>query len=187
MLTLTSHPNRHDLSAGVSMRQRITKQEAGARLGVSPSTIDRMIRRQELATEKEQHGSRHRVWILMDDGDLSDASPDGLGDQSYDAHDRSERSDDKADSSDTSYDSSDESLIVELVALRERTRSAEDLAEYRGELLKEAELRYHTLLQELSSAHRTVETLSRALPAPAEPTESQQPRRWWWPFRKGHQ
>ena len=122
---------------------------------------------------KEQPGSRHRVWVLMNDGDLSDASPDRLGNQSHDAHDRSEWSDDKADSSDTSYDSSDESLIVELVALRERTRSAEDLAEYRGELLKEAESRYHTPLQKLSSAHRTVETLSRVLPAPAEPTRSQ--------------
>ena len=51
----------------------------------------------------------------------------------------------------------------------------------RGELLKEEELRFHALLQELSSSHRTVETLSKALPAGphAEPA-----RLRWWPFRR---
>ena len=57
-----------------------------------------------------------------------------------------------------------------------------ELADYRGgELLKEEELRFHALLQELSSSHRTVETLSKALPAGphAEPA-----RLRWWPFRR---
>ena len=167
--------------------QRMTKQEAGAHLGVSPSTIDRMIRRQELTTEKERHGSRYRVWVLMDDADVSDVSPAESGHELKEPHDHSDQSDDKSEWSDASGDSSNQSLIVELAALRERIRSAEELAEYRGELLKEAELRYHTLLQELSSAHRTVETLSRALPAPAGSTAAQQRRKWWWPFQKGRQ
>ena len=47
--------------------------------------------------------------------------------------------------------------------------------------VKEEELRFHALLQELSSSHRTVETLSKALPAGphAEPA-----RLRWWPFRR---
>ena len=46
---------------------RVTRNEAAARLKVSKSTLDRMIKRGELATETEQHGQRHTVWILMDD------------------------------------------------------------------------------------------------------------------------
>ena len=185
MIMLTSHCQTPRLVSRGSMTQRMTKQEAGAQLGVSPSTIDRMIRRQELATEKERHGSRYRVWVLMDDNDVSDVSPGQSGDRLKARHDQADQSDDNADKSYASPESSDLSLIVELSALRERTRNAEELAEYRGELLKEAELRYHALLQELSSAHRTVETLSRALPAPAETPEATPRQNWWWPFRRG--
>ena len=46
---------------------RVTRKEAAARLNVSKSTLDRMIKRGELATETEQHGLRYTVWILMDD------------------------------------------------------------------------------------------------------------------------
>ena len=45
---------------------RVTRNEATARLKVSKSTLDRMIKRGELVTETEQHGQRHTVWILMD-------------------------------------------------------------------------------------------------------------------------
>ena len=48
------------------MTQRVTKLEAAAILDVSASTIDRMIKRGELGTETEPHGSRHKVWVLMD-------------------------------------------------------------------------------------------------------------------------
>ena len=46
---------------------KVTRNEAAARLKVSKSTLDRMIKRGELTTETEQHGQRHTVWILMDD------------------------------------------------------------------------------------------------------------------------
>ena len=45
---------------------KVTRNEAAARLKVSKSTLDRMIKRGEL-TETEQHGQRHTVWVLMDD------------------------------------------------------------------------------------------------------------------------
>ena len=46
---------------------KVTRNEAAARLKVSKSTLDRMIKRGELTTETEQHGQRHTVWVLMDD------------------------------------------------------------------------------------------------------------------------
>ena len=68
------------------MAQKLTKMEAAARLDVSQSTIDRMIQKGELQIEKEPHGSRHRIWVLMygEDADASadmsvDASGNSLG------------------------------------------------------------------------------------------------------------
>ena len=46
---------------------RLTRQQAAIRLQVSESTIDRMIRRGQLVTEKESHGGRYTVWVLIDD------------------------------------------------------------------------------------------------------------------------
>ena len=46
---------------------KVTRNEAAARMKVSKSTLDRMIKRGELTTETEQHGQRHTVWVLMDD------------------------------------------------------------------------------------------------------------------------
>ena len=59
---------------------RVTRNEATARLKVSKSTLDRMIKRGELVTETEQHGQRHTVWILMDDEteDIAEVSTDNI-------------------------------------------------------------------------------------------------------------
>ncbi len=57
---------------------RVTRKEAAARLKVSKSTLDRMIKRGELTTETEQHGHRHTVWVLMDDV-IEDLSGDSTG------------------------------------------------------------------------------------------------------------
>ena len=46
------------------MQQRLSKLEAAQRLGVSPSTLDRMIRRGELEIEREGRGDRAKVWVL---------------------------------------------------------------------------------------------------------------------------
>ena len=98
---------------------------AAARLDVSLSTIDRMILRGDLSIEKEPHGSRHKVWVLLDD-DASDKSPVGGTEGS----------------SDLSGEISD---TVELRILRERVRSLEELAAYHREQLKESELRFQQL------------------------------------------
>ena len=57
---------------------RVTRNEAAARLKVSKSTLDRMIKRGELTTETEQHGHRHTVWVLMDD-DIEDTAEVSTG------------------------------------------------------------------------------------------------------------
>ena len=92
---------------------RLSKMEAATRLGVSLSTIDRMIQRGELQTHKEAHGSRHRLWVLLDDTqhhapETSDVSPPA----------------------------------IEVVILRERVRHLEELADFHRQLLKDADWRY---------------------------------------------
>ena len=59
---------------------RVTRNEAAARLKVSKSTLDRMIKRGEITTETEQHGQRHTVWVLMDDDieDTAEVSTDNI-------------------------------------------------------------------------------------------------------------
>ena len=57
---------------------RVTRNEAAARLKVSKSTLDRMVKRGELTTETEQHGQRHTVWVLMDD-DIEDIAEISTG------------------------------------------------------------------------------------------------------------
>ena len=60
---LRAHPeHREDIRV-----VRVTRNEAAARLGISKSTLDRMIKRGELTTETEQHFQLHTVWVLMDD------------------------------------------------------------------------------------------------------------------------
>ena len=57
------------------MQQRLSKLEAAQRLGVSPSTLDRMIRRGELEIEREGRGDRAKVWVLAHG--LSSDAPGG--------------------------------------------------------------------------------------------------------------
>ena len=58
---------------------RVTRNEAAAKLNISKSTLDRMIKRGELITETERHGHRHTVWVLLDDDveDISEVTPLG--------------------------------------------------------------------------------------------------------------
>ena len=154
------------------MKKRLTKLEAAAALEVSPSTIDRMIQRQDLTIEKESRGSRYKVWVLLDEesGSSADRAPDGPPDSPPGP---------SGDSSpEVSEGSAEESSAVELATLRERNRSLEELADHHRQLLKDSEWRYQQLLQQLESSQRTVETLSKALPA-GTPAETPQRRRWW--------
>ena len=160
------------------MTLRLSKMEAATRLDVSASTIDRMIQKGELQTEKEPHGSRHRIWVVMDDEetDKSVNSPREASDPSPDdSHDASgEGRSDESDASDE----------VEVAVLRERVKNLEELADYHRELLKDSEWRYQQAMEQLSASQRTMENLTKALPAAAD-GNTPLPRRSWWPFGKG--
>ena len=158
------------------MAQKLTKMEAAARLDVSQSTIDRMIQKGELQIEKEPHGSRHRIWVLMN-GENADASAD----MSVDALDNSPN-DSHAASADEMPDTAGMSEAIELAVLRERVKSLEGLADYHRELLKDSEWRYQQAMEQLGASQCTVDAFTKALPT-ADPEIPSQHRRWW-PFGK---
>ena len=136
------------------MKQRVTKDEACQRLGKSLATLDRMIKRDEVEIELEPQGSRHRVWVLLEDKDVSIDIP---GDVSPQVSDSSE-----------------------LITLRERVRGLEELVSYYQQQLKDAEWRYGQLQANLTTAQATLAAVTtRALPDPA--TRS---TRNWWPWRR---
>ena len=51
------------------MRQ-MTKAEACRELAVSLSTLDRRIASGEIQVRREQHGRRHRIYVMLDDDPL---------------------------------------------------------------------------------------------------------------------
>ena len=159
------------------MAQKLTKMEAAARLDVSQSTVDRMIQKGELQIEKEPHGSRHRIWVLMNGADA-----DASADMSVDVSDNSPEDSHDA-STDEMPDTADMSEAIELAVLRERVKNLEELANYHREQLRDSEWRYQQAMDQLGNSQRTVDTLTKALPAADPGIESQ--RRRWWPFGKG--
>ena len=138
---------------------RVTRKEAAARLNVSKSTLDRMIKRGELATEKELHGQHHTVWILMDDA-VEDISGDSTGDTNGHI---------PASSEHTGDDTNAENL-----ALQSEVKGLRELVDLYRERLTDADWRYQELLEQ-------VKTMTKALPVALE--EPQRSKRWWWPFR----
>ena len=159
------------------MTQRVSKMEAAARLDVSASTIDRMIQKGELQIEKEPHGSRHRIWVVIDDADTDKSvnSPREASELSpEDSHDASD------EGSSGESDASDE---VELAVLKERVKNLEELADYHRGLLQDSEWRYQQAMEQLSASQRTMEILTKALPAAVD-GNTPSPRRSWWPFGK---
>ena len=138
---------------------RVTRQEAAARLNVSKSTLDRMIKRGELLTETEQHGLRHTVWVLMDD-----VIEDAHGNFAEDTNGHI-----PAASEHTERDTGAENL-----ALQAEVKGLRELVDLYRERLTDADWRYQELLGQLK-------TLTAALPA-AEGAAPRAKRRWW-PFR----
>ena len=142
------------------MKQRVSKVEAERSLNKSRATIDRMISRGELETELEPHGSRHRVWVLLDNPE-----------------------DSREDSQETSVESSHEtSTKGEDATLRERIKGLEELVSYYQQQLKDSEWRYQQLFDTLSSSQRTVESsqrtieaFARALPEPPAAADTSEP------------
>ena len=165
--------------------QRVTRQAAAAHLHVSEATVDRMVRRGDLPTEKEPQGSRYRVWILLDEdtvtipGDNSVYAGDGTADTS-------------ADHADNSVDTGGNGVYSngdEVATLRTELGRIRELADYREQLLKDSEWRYHELLQQLNLSQEANVALAKALPpaiaAAVPPKPAPRRRRRWWPFGKG--
>ena len=148
--------------------KRVSKMEAVNILDVSLSTVERMIKRGDLQVEQEDLGGRHRIWILLNEkeGDLqadkSDEQPAGYS---------PEMPGEKLTTSDRE----------ELVALRVQVKGLQDLSGFRAEQLKESELRFQLLMQQL-------ELLTRALPAPPPEQKAAAGTKWgWWPWRSRSQ
>ena len=138
---------------------RVTRKEAAARLKVSKSTLDRMIKRGELTTETEQHGHRHTVWVLMDDA-TEDISDDSTGNTNGHFPAASE------------YTGGD--TWAENLALQTEVKGLRELVDLYRERLTDADWRYQELLEQLK-------TMAKALPAAEDVAPP--PKRWWWPFR----
>ena len=128
---------------------RATRSEAAARLGISKSTLDRVIKRGELTTETEQHGRRHTVWVLMDD--VSE-NPSGVTSEESGKH--------------IGGDTDAENL-----ALQAEVSGLRDLVELYRERLTDADWRYQELLEQLK-------TMTKALPA-AQDAAPRPKRWWW--------
>ena len=142
---------------------RFSKLDAAARLGVSPSTVDRMIQRGELEAEKEHHGTRYKIWVIFDDKSADESLDESL--------DEAVRNTDE--SPDSPEPRVDEAAPRELAGLRERVKYAEErarnlegLADYHKQLLADSEWRFQEILQQLKQSQDNVALLTRALPAP---------------------
>ncbi len=138
---------------------RVTRKEAAARLNVSKSTLDRMIKRGELETETEQHGHRHTVWVLMDDV-VGDTTEDFTGNTNGHIPESSEHIRD-----DTG---------AENLALQAEVTGLRELVDLYRERLTDADWRYQELMEQFK-------TMTKALPAAQD--AAPRPKRWWWPFR----
>ena len=154
---------------------RVPKLAAADLLGVSPRTVDRMIARGELDTEREETGRRRVMVLIEEDGDGSNGEGRGNG-TSYspqlEGWDRSGRLLMAEGDLGVSNGPSAESL--ELIAARERIRSLEELTRFHKDQLNLAEERNQHLVQLLRSSQESVERLTLALP----PGRS----RPWWKF-----
>ena len=139
---------------------RVTRAQAAARLKISKSTLDRMIKKGELATETEQHGHRHTVWVLMDDA-IEYTAEVSTGNTNGHFPEASEH---------TKDDTGAENL-----ALQAEVTGLRELVDLYRERLTDADWRYQELLEQ-------VKTMTKALPAPAE-AAAPRTKRWWWPFR----
>ena len=166
---------------------RVTRKDAAACLGVSEATVDRMIKRGELQTEREPQGSRYKVWVLLDNierisGDNSAESDVYKDDSSAEKSVYTMRT--PAESNVQSREDGIYSGEDELTALRTENRSLRELADYHREQLRDAEWRYRELMEQLKLSQENVATLTKALPAAVDGT-TPSPRRSWWPFGKG--
>ena len=181
---------------------RLSKLNAATHFGVSPSTIDRMIQRGQLNAEREPHGTRYKIWVILDD-EPGDSPPDPPLDESPDeppAH-NDEPGDSPVSPPDLSVQVEIAKLTEQAKSAEERAQTLEELANYHKQLLTDSEWRFQEILQQLKQSQQNVAALTRALPAPTAEALGQDPdpttvivdpqpepaprRRWrWWPFGK---
>ena len=138
---------------------KVTRKEAAAKLNVSKSTLDRMIKRGELTTETEQHGHRHTVWVLLDD-DVEDTAEVSTGNTNGHFPEASEHTGDDT--------------AAENLALQAEVKGLRELVDLYKDRLTDADWRYQELLEQ-------IKTMTKALPM--APEETPRPKRRWWPFR----
>ena len=138
---------------------KVTRNEAAARLKVSKSTLDRMIKRGELTTEMEQHGQRHTIWILMDD-EIEDIAEVSTGNTNGHFPEVSEHIGDET--------------RAENLALQAEAKGLRELVDLYRERLTDSDWRYQELMEQFK-------TMTKALPMARE--EPPRPKRRWWPFR----
>ena len=139
--------------------RRVTKAAAMQELGVSLSTLDRMIRRGDVEVERERHGRRDRVYVMLD-GDDSDMVDDAVI-----ASNESESTSVNASSGSAADVSAQSALSI----AQARIASLEELVKWHQERHALADARYHELNLQLT----------RALPAPAGPPTEKNGRSWW--------
>ena len=138
---------------------RVSRNEAAARLKVSKSTLDRMIKRGEITTETEQHGQRHTVWVLMDD-DIEDIAEISTGNTNGHFPEVPEHIGDN--------------IKAENLVLQAEVKGLRELVDLYRERLTDSDWRYQELMEQFK-------TMPKALPmAPEEPPR---PKRRWWSFR----
>ena len=80
-------------------------------------------------------------------------------------------------------DVADMSESNELAVLRERVKNLKGLADYHREQLKDPEWRYQQAMEQLGASQRSMDSLTKALPAADHGSPGQRQR--WRPFRKG--
>ena len=161
---------------------RVSRHDAAARLQVSEATIDRMIKRGQLATEKEVQGSRYKVWVLMGDDteDSHVSTPDLTG-----LHNGDKTVTTGLDTTEKAAATSEGSVYTDgdvIAVLRSERDGLRELVSHLQERLKDSEWRYQELLQQLNLSQQNMATLVKALPNADSGTVTQ--RRRWWPFRK---
>ena len=160
---------------------RVPKLEAADLLGVSPRTVDRMITRGELETEREETG-RRRIMVLIEQGQEEPQGGEGYRAKGNGRELGAMVAVGPAEKNGGSSESGGNFGVLEaptpetleLVAARERIRSLEELAGFHKEQLNLAEGRNQHLVQLLRSNQETVDRLTLALP----PGRS----RPWWKF-----
>ena len=135
-------------------RLRYTKKEAAAKLGISDSTIDRRISDGTLNVEREYHGKTHRVWVVLEDDGVTDGVDASIPDEVDAVDEVLDAPPDESASSESS---------TELAVLREQLRNAQELADYRGNLLVEADARAQMLIGLLRQTQEANTNLTAAL------------------------